>query len=252
MNDRGSDERGNEGSRSSSGSWSTISYISNNHLKSADFFVQQAECIENKYPNRESLPRSGDMSYHAYVSYSTSAIINSVAFLEATINEIQSKMKRMGEQSYPAIEEEFLWKVMDSPLVEELFGRQTATIEKYNNMLSIANENEISTGKDPGQSVEAIRELRNAFVHYTPEDVEISGKSQTNGEFGFETGLQGRFELNPYTGDGNPFFPDQCQSRGCAEWAVKKSLSFAESFCSRLGIDRPYEPMLEYIEIKPV
>lgn len=235
----------------STGGVHTTTYISNEHLKAADFFVEQAADIEDKYPDRDSIYSSDEIDNHAYRSYCTSAVINTMAFLEATFNEIYSKMKEMGEQSYPKIKEQRFWRVMNSPVTDELFGRKKSTVEKYNNMLSIAMNTEISTGKDPGQSVECLRELRNAFVHYVPENVKIVGKTQTGGEYGFETGMQGRFDLNPYTGDGNPFFPDQCQSRGCAEWGVKKSLAFTDKFFSRMDVDRPYEPMLNYMEIDP-
>ena len=230
----------------------TISYISNTHLKSADFFVQQASDIERQYPDRDSLLDSGSMSQNSYKSYCTSAIINSMAFLEATINEICSRMIYIGEQSYPGIKDERFWQAMNhSTVVEKLFGKHPSTIEKYNNMLSMLDKNKISTGEDPGQSVKCVTDLRNAFIHFEPKSVRVVGKRETDGEYGFETGMRNRFDLNPYTGDGNPFFPDQCQSRGCAEWSVKKTLAFAGEFFERLGVDRPYEPMLDYIEVTP-
>ena len=231
------------------GNTRVTSFISTSHLQAADFFLQQSKDIEDAHDN-DSIPQTGQMSKAAYRSYCTSAITSVVAFLDSTINELYVNMSGPGgEQHYPQINDSRFWGLIDSDVGET--ASRDSVLGKYNNMLLLAGKNEISLGEDPGQAARYVCWLRNKYLHYEPKNVEIVGKTETGGEYGFEESLRNRFDLSPFTGDGNPFFPDQCQSCGCAEWSIKRSLAFTEEFFDRIGIDRPYDDMLEHIEIDP-
>lgn len=245
-----SDDFESEGSRIgiTGGNTRVTMFISPDHLQAADFFIQQAKDIENTHDN-ESIPQTGEMSKAAYRSYCTSAITSVVAFLDSTINELYVAMSNVGGEQRYSVDDSRFWELIESDIGKS--ARNASVLGKYNNMLLLAGKDEISLGEDPGQAASYVCWLRNKYMHYEPKDVEIVGKTETGGEYGFEESLRNRFDLNPYTGDGNPFFPDQCQSRGCAVWSVKKSLAFTEKFFERMGIDRPYDVMLEYMEIGP-
>lgn len=243
------DSRGDVGSfRKSGEGMSTIQFMSVEHIQHANFFIQQAKDIESEYKT-ESPPSTGKMSKAAYRSYCTSAVINTVAFLEATINEMYSMMVKIGSQEYPEIEDDLFWLLIDENITDDLFER-VPTLKKYNNMLQFAKKNEMNSGEDPYQSVHYVTEIRNNFIHYVPESVKVGGRRMTNDEYGFEGNIRQKFELNPFVGDGNPFFPDQCQSRGCAEWCIDKSLTFTDEFFERMDIDPPYEYVVESMEIR--
>lgn len=44
----------------------------------------------------------------------------------------------------------------------------------------------------------------------------------------------------PFTGKGNPFFPDRCLSHGCAVWAWNAALSFCDEFFDRVEVQPVY------------
>lgn len=44
------------------------------------------------------------------------------------------------------------------------------------------------------------------------------------------------------------FFPDRCLRYGCADWAVKSSVSFADKFSVRIGLPVPYDFLRSRLE----
>jgi hypothetical protein len=46
---------------------------------------------------------------------------------------------------------------------------------------------------------------------------------------------------NPFTNQGNPFFPDRCLSHGYTVWAWETALAFCDEFFQRLGVKPPYD-----------
>jgi hypothetical protein len=89
--------------------------------------------------------------------------------------------------------------------------------------------------------VDCLIKLRNALVHYEPEwTINISDTEKITVQK-FEKILKGKFQLNPLTGEGNSFFPDKCLGHGCAEWAVKSSIMFADEFFLRMRLKPTYD-----------
>jgi hypothetical protein len=62
--------------------------------------------------------------------------------------------------------------------------------------------------------------------------------------------LQGKFNLNPLTGAGNPFYPDKCLGHGCAEWAVNSSIKFVDEFFEKLGSTPVFDHVREQLKTK--
>jgi hypothetical protein len=77
--------------------------------------------------------------------------------------------------------------------------------------------------------------LRNALVHFNPrfrtseDDKALAEKLRSK-----------NLRPNPFTGGGNPFFPDQCLSHGYARWGWDSALSFVEESYTRVGVTAPH------------
>jgi hypothetical protein len=94
-------------------------------------------------------------------------------------------------------------------------------------------------GAAPYQDAWLLVQLRNALVHYKPEW--IIGAAPVAVRHEFEKKLANKFALNPFTGAGNPFYPDKCLGHGCAKWSLMSSIAFINEFYVRLGMSAPYD-----------
>lgn len=88
---------------------------------------------------------------------------------------------------------------------------------KFNVILDVMGLEEFDRSAEPLEPVCTLNRLRNELTHYSPKWIEGGPKDYTENEHGFEEDLKGRFDLNPLTAEGDPFFPDQCMSYGCCE-----------------------------------
>jgi hypothetical protein len=79
--------------------------------------------------------------------------------------------------------------------------------------------------------------LRNSLVHFKPRWQSGDSTDKLS-----ERLLQKHFVPNPFTSDGNPFFPDRCLGHGCTKWAWTAALKFADEFFRRLDVEPAYEP----------
>ena len=83
-----------------------------------------------------------------------------------------------------------------------------------------------------------MNKIRNKLTHHEPKWVKGGSKTYTENEYGIEENLKGEFELNPFTSDGNAFFPTQCLSYGCAEWGLSHANSLVKKFKKKIGVKK--------------
>ncbi|NCE87665.1 hypothetical protein DK870_25165 [Pseudomonas sp. Q1] len=166
------------------------------------------------------------------------SIMLSVAFLEATINELwadcgeyfdTARIECLQNSEMMAI----LWK--QSPL------KRSTMLEKYELALELNAKPKIARNASLYQDVKLLVALRNALVHYEPETISNFSDNDVKGEqHKFEKMLRGKFEHNRLTGSGNPFYPDKVLGTGCARWAISSAVLFTDDFFEKLGVPCMY------------
>jgi hypothetical protein len=118
-------------------------------------------------------------------------------------------------------------------------GRNKApfsVLDKYEIALVLARKEPIRRDGQLFENARLLVRLRNELMHYKPQTL---GESDMRG---LDRSLAGRFAPNKLmSGAGNPFFPDHCLGRGCAQWAVASSGSYTDAFFAKLGIVPNYQ-----------
>jgi hypothetical protein len=206
--------------------------LSVHHIKSGFLFADKAGEIERNYNGKFN-----EELFFEHRSYVISAVLSSVAFLEATINEIFADSIDHPTNLQGLSNIQLIAQMAKHSAIE-----QAKTINKYNLLLALCGKNEIELDRLPGQSIRILIDLRNELIHYKPVwlDSESNEDYSINNEPKISKSLRGKFPDNPLTGLGNPFFPDKALSYGCAKWAVTSGLAFTDEFYSRLGINSLY------------
>lgn len=229
-------------------------YIAGSHLFAAEFFSKLSGEIEKEKPSRTENARYHEITRN-HMSYVMGAIMSSVAFLEATINELFSTAAEsafgVGLSDENTIRLASVWKL-------EHIRQRTSILEKYQLALELSGMPLLDKGLQPFQDTKLLIQVRNALVHYVSDPVFTGPLSDGGILQELEQKLGGKFALSPFAMTlsighglaGEPitmsierpvFFPDLCLGHGCASWAVDISRKFVDEFCSRLGWPPPYE-----------
>jgi len=104
-------------------------------------------------------------------------------------------------------------------------------------ILADKDHNDHNKGKEPYQSVQNLISLRNDFVHYKAELIDLAGNKKDKSQK-LEKKIKSKIKkLNPLTGKDNPFFPDKCLGYGCALWAIQSSVAFTKDFFQTMGLN---------------
>jgi len=194
--------------------------FSRQHLRAGSHFSCLAAARE-----KSDKPTEEERAQHR--AYVTGAIVFSVAFLEASINELYLEaidrdlgtLSGLSATQTSALAE--FWEIVENLPV----------LKKYQLALVICGKEKFDSGAEPYQGTDALVRVRNALVHYRPEwshEVENHQKLQDR--------LQNRFSLNPFAAGAALWFPHQCLGAGCASWAIQHATRFMTDFCTRLGI----------------
>ena len=197
-------------------------YFSSYHLHAAKAWTKRAEDIEASY----SGPPRFDIELRSVVS---GAVICSVAFLEAAINELYQDAvdRHLGYCGPLAADKRDILVGLWAPAR----GRDVGLMKKYEAALEAAGTRGLARGRTPYQDAALVIALRNELVHYRPETLTAASTTRVQRK------LQGRFPPSALMrGAGNPWFPDHCLGAGAAAWAVNSSVAFADAFFERLGV----------------
>lgn len=211
-------------------------YFSLQHLLSVALSIKQIHNLDKKLKARYD-----EMNFLTYRSLCISAIFSAVSFLEAAINELFMDAYNNCTGIVRDLSSDITNELSQ---MWELGIPRTASyniIQKYQIALALAKKEKINIGIKPAQDINSLIKLRNALVHYEPEWIIIEDGNKINATQKFEQLLRNRFELNPFTGEKNPFFPDKCLSLGCIEWALDSIIRFCDIFFVTMGIIPPYE-----------
>lgn len=213
-------------------------YFSISHFVAAANFSRQARTIERM----ENFEESQKMRYFSeHRGYVSSAVLLSVAFLEAAINELFSdcaaNVEVVVKQLPTARDLALLWK-HGVPKTAKY-----RVIEKFDIALEASGKSKLDKKSALVREFELLVKLRNALMHYEPESILTftNGKRQQSEIHSFETAFKGKFKENPLTGEANAFYPDKLLGHGCAWWAVKTSMAFYLHFCKNLNFIPNFE-----------
>lgn len=210
-------------------------YFSLQHLQSATILCNESYKLENEYCgtfNNELSSRN--------VAFATNAILSSVCFLEATINELycdaadhKERIMGLGEENISLLES--MWN-SGTPRTAAY-----SILEKYQITLKSLNMQKINEGTSPFQDIKALIQLRNSLIHFEPEWKSCLGVGQDTTDRNFIKSIQGKFKPSKFfENSGNPFFPHKCLGYGCARWATTKSKEFTDVFFNAVGLAAPY------------
>jgi len=213
-------------------------YFSRIHRDAARIMGGEAAKIEASYDAAQYTA-----VYATHRAYVINAVLDAVASLEAAINELyadaaeQKVGERKGLPTDLILRLAQAWKVVYASGL----GSSGPILEKYELALILAGSVEYQKGASPYQDVAAVVKLRNALVHSVPQDVMAYSDSEgVRTLHKFESLLAHRFEANPITGPGNPYYPDKLLGHGCAAWAIESVERFVSDFHSRLGTPSPF------------
>lgn len=212
--------------------------LAQDHIDMAVMFAEKAKSAEDTLIERaemvdamldQKVERASDVlndpvtlqresRFHA-----TGAVIVSVAFVEACINEFIHK--RINEEGLDIIHK------YGGTRVERL-----RIHEKYELMLALYGRNQFDTGGQIYENFKHVQDLRNILVHHEPEFDLLSANApqQRMGQ------IYHKFDENPFYLGSGLFFPYRCMGFGCAKWAIESCLGFTEYFYSQLDGDTPY------------
>jgi hypothetical protein len=184
-------------------------YMAAQHLWSARH--QARLCAEIESAGRGDIPVF-DIEHRAY---SVGAVLASVTFLEALVNEVfqdaadsidgnvNTRVAPLGESAVA-----LMGQFRDA---SEQGGRYVGVLEKFQMALLFAGKPKLEAGAYPYQDAKLLISIRNDLVHFRPV-------TQTHDEeMAREKQLKGKFAENALMlGAGNPWFPAKCLGAGCA------------------------------------
>jgi hypothetical protein len=169
------------------------------------------------------VPDDKEGEHRAYV---IGAVFASVAALEASINELYHEA--INGEPKTADGFECGTQVIKSEWVK--MERRSPILAKYERALRLAGQPSFE-GETTWQDAADLILLRNTLVHYKAEWHDERGAHHR-----LQQRLDGKFILNVRPPGFNLWFPHQCLSAGCAEWATRTVQAFMAAFCKRIGI----------------
>lgn len=186
----------------------------------------------------------------AFVStiFASAATIECFAneFVDRSLDEYVRRARDRDRTSYENIDFETLEKIAkhgakpENKCAEKAVDYDVKSSRSVNKILEIIEEDKFNSGKDPQESVDLLFRMRNRLYHHKPEWIQGGPKNYTENEYGFESKLKGRFDLNPFMPPGNAFFPTQCTSESCASWVINNVSNLINSFGDKTGYDRHF------------
>lgn len=165
------------------------------------------------------------------------AISHAMSAVEAGVNEVWTDVAdgiTLGPtRSIPApVRPALAWHWVSGRI------QRAPLFDKLDAMLVGIGSSPLERGREPWQALGTLVTLRNALVHYRPENLAIAGDDEKTL---FERRLQAlRLKGNPlFGGQGNPYFPDHALSADLARWSHATAEQALTEFASLGGVQLP-------------
>lgn len=223
-----------------SGGGTKRSYLSLQHLSSARLFAKSAQNLEDVATSTDP-PLHPNRDHRAFV---VGAVLSSVAFLEASINELFADAAEGGD-GQRGLGSKVMSRLM---LIWSVTGDRARILDKYDHALLAAELPSLERGGAEYGNVKCLVRLRNALVHSLPKWQPCGAGEPTAQRdlHQLEKTLKGKFALNRLADPNLPFYPDRCLGGACAQWSVDSSEAFHKEFRTRMGL--PEEHTSELLE----
>ena len=216
---RGVPRGGKAGLAGEDATWSR-DRLSRHHIISAHHFARNAEDIE---AHGGDVPQDEKWQYRAFV---TAAVLSSVAYLSASINELYLEVKKLSQPDQPQVRRELDLLIDAWPRIARV-----QVLQRYQLALSVADADQFNPGEMPYLDADNLVRLRDAIISYEPEWDDERGNRHT-----LESRLQKKFPPSPLVSSRRPWWPDQCLGSGCAKWAVETVQVFTNDFYERMAL----------------
>lgn len=215
------------------------------HLRAAACLARKSWELEQKYDANAS---PAVLTEHR--AYIVGAIMMSVAFLEAAINEFfldacTGQLGRGNKFDAAAVKAlADVWRGWNCG------GKGVSTLEKYQRALALTGHDRLPEGESPYQDAYLVTKLRNALVHYKPELVTVwATDPRKDTQQKIEGMLRSKSFKNPFVAEAQPYFPNRCLSYGCARWTVQSVINFTDEFYKIVGLPIPYERVRSELQL---
>lgn len=222
---RGLPRGGKAGLAGEDATWSR-DRLSRHHIISAHHFAKSAEDIE---AHGGDVPQNEKWQYRAFV---TGAVLSSVAYLSASINELYLDVRKLSESGEPQVRRELNLLLDAWPRIARV-----QVLQRYQLALSVADADQYNPARMPYLDADNLIRLRDALLSYDAEWDDERGKHHT-----LENRLKNKFPPSPLVSSKRPWFPDQCLGSGCALWAVESVQVFTNDFYRRMAL--PGRPLV--------
>jgi hypothetical protein len=218
---------------------STRGYFSTRFLWTAIHLAASAGAIEHERP--PELDAHFDIEHHGLV---IAAVTAAAAFQEAMVTELFADANDghgfVGDGYLaplrPKTRHEMaqLWRETNG-------GERLQALSKYQLLLAFAGHDPLDRGTQPYQDAQLLVTLRNALIHYKPEDRPAFEETPHN----MEKKLRGKFDDNPFmAGASDAWWPNHCFGYGCASWAYTAAVRLADRVCDDIGITPNYRRIM--------
>ena len=207
--------------------------LSRHHIISAHHFSRSAERIELLGGD---VPQDEKWMYRAFV---TAAVLSSVAYLSASINELYLEVRKLSHPGEPHVRRELDLLVEAWPRISRV-----QVLQRYQLALAVADADQYNPARMPYLDADNLIRLRDALLSYDAEWDDERGKHHT-----LESRLANKFDPSPLVSSRRPWFPDRCLGAGCAKWAVETVQVFTNDFYSRMAL--PGRPLVGGEETEP-
>lgn len=207
-------------------------YFSTNFLWTAlhtSRLVAELEAAEGQRPRFDM----------AHRSLAAASVIASGAFVEATPSELfqdahdghgvrdDGYLAPLSSEAVAAMA--MVWRATNS-------GRTVDPVEKWQWLLESCGRARLDRGAPPVQDAALLIRLRNALVHFKPENIAADEEHE------LEKRLRRKFPDNRLMeGSGNPWWPSHGLGHGCSEWAVRSARALADQVLAEVGITPNYQ-----------
>ncbi|MDY0255709.1 hypothetical protein [Gudongella oleilytica] len=226
-------------------------YFSIQHLKSAYLLGIESKKLEELDLTNICGSEKNDL-ISRNLAFVTGSLFASVSFLEATIREvicdiIDTKDRTLNIPTKDRDSVVVDWNKKSRDSLERL-----SILNKYQRTLSILNKVTFDSGSEIFIDLINVIEVRNALIHYTPEDYSIHSPfvSEINNQHALTEYLDGKFEHSVFfERTGNPFFPDKCLGYGFSRWTLENSIKFVNEFHNKIGLKPIYKQITEDIKL---
>ena len=213
-------------------------------LRGAVLFARQAREVEDTTGNA-----ADEETQYEHRAYVVSAIMQSVAALEAEISEVirHGPGHHLSSNGTDVVSRDFLRSQADIIEREAKKQKKTPTLlYRYDRVLDLLKKPALNRGALPYQDAALLVKLRNEIVHY---------ESQWGQEMERKNLFQGlenlRFEKPPFITSNQNFFPYHILSASCTSWAASTATEFINMFYSLLGFSSPLEAHMAALSSVP-